>query len=292
MRPPAPAVLGLLLLLLPTGEATKKPTPCKRCRELVDKFNQGMVDTAKKNFGGGNTAWEEKTLSKYEFSEVRLLEIVEGLCEASDFECNQLLEEQEELLEAWWLRLKKKHPDLFEWFCVQTLKACCSPGTYGPDCLACDEACKTCVGPTNRDCGQCEVGWVRQDDACVDVDECAAEPPPCEDTQYCENVNGSFVCEECDPTCVGCTGKGPAQCRECITGYSKQSGQCEDIDECSLAEKPCLRDNENCYNTPGSFVCVCPDGFEEAEDTCVQTRPAGAEATEASPPQPPSREDL
>lgn len=28
--------------------------------------SQGLVDTAKKNFGGGNTAWEEKTLSKYE----------------------------------------------------------------------------------------------------------------------------------------------------------------------------------------------------------------------------------
>ena len=28
---------------------------------------QGKVDPAKKNFGGGNTAWEEKTLSKYEF---------------------------------------------------------------------------------------------------------------------------------------------------------------------------------------------------------------------------------
>lgn len=28
---------------------------------------QGMADTAKKNFGGGNTAWEEKSLSKYEF---------------------------------------------------------------------------------------------------------------------------------------------------------------------------------------------------------------------------------
>lgn len=27
---------------------------------------QGMANTARKNFGGGNTAWEEKTLSKYE----------------------------------------------------------------------------------------------------------------------------------------------------------------------------------------------------------------------------------
>lgn len=27
---------------------------------------KGLTDTAKKNFGGGNTAWEEKTLSKYE----------------------------------------------------------------------------------------------------------------------------------------------------------------------------------------------------------------------------------
>nr|XP_030711428.1 cysteine-rich with EGF-like domain protein 2 isoform X1 [Globicephala melas] len=367
MRPPAPAVLGLLLLtLLSPGEATKKPTPCKRCRELVDKFNQGMVDTARKNFGGGNTAWEEKTLSKYEFSEVRLLEIMEGLCGTSDFECNQLLEEHEGLLETWWLRLKKKYPDLFEWFCVETLKVCCAPGTYGPDCLACqggserpcsgnghcsgdgsrqgdgscqchlgyrgplcadcmdgyfnslrnethsicsacDESCKTCTGPTNRDCGQCEVGWAREDDACIavgarlpptavpsspDVDECAAEPAPCEEQQYCENLNGSFVCQECDSTCVGCTGKGPGQCKECLPGYSKESGQCADIDECSLAEKPCLRRNENCYNTPGSFVCVCPEGFEEAEDICVQAGPAGAEVTEASPTQPPSREDL
>lgn len=38
-------------------------------------------------------------------SEVRLLEIVEGLCGSSDFQCNRLVEEHEELLEAWWLRL-------------------------------------------------------------------------------------------------------------------------------------------------------------------------------------------
>lgn len=51
MSPPALAVLGLLLLLLPTGEATKKPTPCKRCRELVDKFNQ--VGRSLRGDGGG-----------------------------------------------------------------------------------------------------------------------------------------------------------------------------------------------------------------------------------------------
>ncbi|XP_058596937.1 protein disulfide isomerase CRELD2 isoform X1 [Neofelis nebulosa] len=287
MRPPAPAALGLLLLLLPPppGETAKKATPCKRCRELVDKFNQGMVDTAKKNFGGGNTAWEEKALSKYEFSEVRLLEIMESLCGSSDFDCHSMLEEHEERLEAWWLRLKKEYPDLFEWFCVKTLEVCCSPGTYGPDCLACqggsqrpcsgnghcsgdgsrqgdgscqchpgyqgatctdcvdgyfsslrnethsictacDESCKMCTGPTNRDCGQCQEGWAREDGACVDVDECAAETPPCGDQQYCENVNGSFVCKECDSTCVGCTGKGPEQCKECVPGYTKESGQC------------------------------------------------------------------
>lgn len=33
------------------------------------------------------------------------MEIVEGLCGSSDFECNTLLEENEEHLEDWWLRL-------------------------------------------------------------------------------------------------------------------------------------------------------------------------------------------
>lgn len=31
---------------------------------------------------------------------------------------------------------------------------------------------------------------------------------------------------DCDSACVGCTGKGPGQCKDCIPGYSKESGQC------------------------------------------------------------------
>ncbi|XP_037369261.1 protein disulfide isomerase CRELD2 [Talpa occidentalis] len=350
MRPPAALGLLLLLLLAPPGRADPRPPPCPRCRELVDKFQRGMADTAKKNFGGGNTAWEERTLAKYESSEVRLLEILERLCGAGDFQCNQMLEEHEERLEAWWLRLKKEHPDLFEWLCVKTLRVCCPPGTYGPHCLACqggserpcsgnghcsgdgsrqgdgscqchmgyrgplctdcvdgyfpalrnethsictacDESCKTCTGPTSQDCEQCEVGWARQDPggACLDVDECAAETPPCGDGQYCENTSGSYSCEGCDATCVGCTGRGPGQCKECVPGYAKEDGQCADVDECSQAA-PCRREGENCYNTPGSFVCVCPEGFAETEDACVPAQTAAAAGD--GPDQPPSREDL
>ncbi|KAG7267988.1 hypothetical protein CRUP_022425, partial [Coryphaenoides rupestris] len=70
--------------------------PCQTCHKLTDSFIKGLEITASKNFGGGNTAWEEEKLAKYARSETRLLEIVEGACEKTDFECNQLLEQIED----------------------------------------------------------------------------------------------------------------------------------------------------------------------------------------------------
>lgn len=35
-------------------------------------------------------------------SETRLVEVLEGVCSKSDFECHRLLELSEELVEAWW----------------------------------------------------------------------------------------------------------------------------------------------------------------------------------------------
>lgn len=29
---------------------------------------------------------------------------------------------------------KTKHPDLFKWFCIETIKVCCPKGLFGPDC--------------------------------------------------------------------------------------------------------------------------------------------------------------
>uniref|UniRef100_K7F2Q9 EGF-like calcium-binding domain-containing protein n=1 Tax=Pelodiscus sinensis TaxID=13735 RepID=K7F2Q9_PELSI len=96
---------------------------------------QGLERTARESFGGGNTAWEEEKLAKYAHSETRLLEVLESVCDKSDFACHQLLEQSEEHVESWWFQGQQQHPDFFQWLCMDTLKVCCPPGAYGPDCL-------------------------------------------------------------------------------------------------------------------------------------------------------------
>ncbi|XP_053572603.1 protein disulfide isomerase CRELD2 [Bombina bombina] len=318
-----------LLMLLCSHPATAIKDSCQTCKKLVDRFNKGLEDTANKNFGGGNTAWEEKTLSKYESSEIRLVEIIENLCDSSDFECNHMVEEHEEQIEKWWFKMKKKYPELLKWFCIETIKVCCPPGTYGPDCLAClggserpchgngfcsgdgtregdgscrcnaeytgtfclecadgyysserndthsvctecHAACKTCEGPSNEDCKDCKDGWVKEEDTCVDINECAAEESPCKENKYCLNTEGSYSCKACDHSCSGCNGEGPENCKTCSSGYVLEDGKCTDINECSNAEKVCLQDNEECTNTPGSYRCTCVEGFEEKDGQCVE----------------------
>nr|XP_033814163.1 protein disulfide isomerase CRELD2 [Geotrypetes seraphini] len=336
----------LLLLLCSSGTCAKVKETCKTCKNIVDKFHKGLEDTSKKNFGGGNTAWEEKTLSKYESSEIRLVEIIESLCDSSDFDCNHMVEKHEEYIEKWWFKIQKHHSNLFKWFCIETIEVCCPNGTYGPDCLAClggserpchenghckgdgtrsgdgscscydgytgpfclecedgyynaernnthsvctvcHESCKTCTGPTNKHCQECKNGWSKNaEEACVDVDECAAEVPPCKDNQYCLNSEGSYSCKDCDRSCTACVGEGPDKCRNCSLGYTLEDESCTDVDECNLGEKVCLRENEDCINTPGSYKCACSEGFEDKDGTCVQaiekTEEAEAKAEETS----------
>lgn len=94
------------------------------------------------------------------------MEILEGLCESSSFECNHMVEEYEEHFETWWFKRsgtelnnirndlfncclickvfhcnsmligyrKTKYPDLHKWFCIETIKVCCIKGTFGSDC--------------------------------------------------------------------------------------------------------------------------------------------------------------
>ncbi|XP_064278247.1 protein disulfide isomerase CRELD2 isoform X2 [Passer domesticus] len=307
-RPSRVALAVLLcaaLLLSPPvrGAGERRRLACSTCRGIVDRFNQGLADTAKKNFGGGNTAWEEKTLSKYESSEIRLVEIIENLCDSSNFECNNMVEEHEELIEKWWFKLKKKYPDLFKWFCIETIEVCCPAGTYGPDCLACH-------GGSERPChgnGHCDGDGTRGGDGSC---SCKKEYTG----QFCLDCSSGYfsslrnethsVCTACHAACKTCTGSSNMDCQDCKEGWIKNedgacvdldecaaspckdhqyclntdgSFSCKDIDECNLPEKVCTKENQDCVNTSGSYKCVCSEGFEEKDGTCVQTVKPGEE---------------
>lgn len=73
---------------------------------LLFSFLQGLDKTKKKNFEGGDVAWEEKKLGKYKTSETRLVEILESYaCTKDNHKCNSLLEEKEESIYEWYNKL-------------------------------------------------------------------------------------------------------------------------------------------------------------------------------------------
>lgn len=264
-------LICLLILCCAAQSTATDKNPCDICRNLVDRFYKGLEDTAKKNFGGGNTAWEEKTLSKYETSEIRLVEIIENLCDSSDFECNLMVEEHEEQIEKWWFKMRKKYPELQKWFCIETIEVCCPPGTYGPDCLA-------CLGGSERPChgnGFCGGDGTRSGDGLC---RCHAEYTgpfclECADGYFSSEKNDTHtVCTACHESCKTCDGQSNNGCKECKEGWAKEDDSCFDVNECAAEKLPC-KENEYCLNTEGSFSCKrcdesCAECSGEGPDKC------------------------
>uniref|UniRef100_A0A3P9JYE5 Cysteine-rich with EGF-like domains 2 n=1 Tax=Oryzias latipes TaxID=8090 RepID=A0A3P9JYE5_ORYLA len=259
---------------------------CSTCRQITDNFKKGFERTAKQNFGGGNTAWEERKLSKYETSEIRLVEILEELCESSSFECNQMVEENEELFETWWFKRKTKNPDLHKWFCVETLKVCCPKGTFGPDCTACvggsEKPCHgrgACDGDGTRGGnGKCSCDHGYKGDHCLD----------CTDGFFNAERNDTFsLCAECHAACKTCDGASSQDCDECKEGWEEDDQEaCVDVNECGRDPSPC-KEEEYCLNSEGSYSCkacdeacsgcsgagsdkcqACANGYRHVEGSC------------------------
>ncbi|XP_063783200.1 protein disulfide isomerase CRELD2 [Pseudophryne corroboree] len=259
----------LLFVLCASSPAAKNS--CDTCRQVVDRFHKGLEDTSRKNFGGGNTAWEEKTLSKYETSEIRLVEIIENLCDSSDFACNVMVEEHEEQIEKWWFKMKK-NGDLLKWFCIETIEVCCPPGMYGPDCLA-------CLGGSERPChgnGFCSGDGTRGGDGSCSCHAGYTGPfcLECADGHYSSEKNDSHaVCTVCHTACETCTGPSNKDCKACKDGWVKEDGSCVDHDECAAEKSPCKED-QYCSNTEGSFSCKkcdesCSGCSGEGADKCT-----------------------
>ncbi|CAM5169596.1 unnamed protein product [Eretmochelys imbricata] len=93
-------------------------------------------------------------------------------------------------------------------------------------------------------------------ETCDDINECL-EPSPadCGRNTNCSNMAGSYFCI-------------------CLSGYELSSGKtifmnasentCQDIDECRGPSPADCGPHANCTNLPGSYFCICTDGYESS----------------------------
>ncbi|XP_061719868.1 fibrillin-2-like isoform X1 [Cydia pomonella] len=139
------------------------------------------------------------------------------------------------------------------------------PDVYGDvdECAAMPGLCTPgrCVNTIGSFRCVCPRGYKSADGICVDMDECAARPPPCE--QLCRNTEGSYECL-------------------CRTGYEvdEDGANCRDVDECAAGTHTC---QQTCTNTEGSFECSCQEGYEKRGDACIDVNECLEEGVCPSP---------
>lgn len=247
---------------------------CRICKSLTGSFNHWLDKTSRGKFEGGDAAWEESKLKSYSRSEVRLVEIQEGLCsevKKQQDKCYALAEEAEILLEQFWFHEDSQALDLFTWLCIDNLKYCCPEGHYGENCYPCP------VDEKNNICGRhghCSGDGTRNGNgSCIcDTGYTGEHCQSCASNFY----KGRLGCDPCHKSCLECIGDGPRACKECKTGWEMVSGLCMDVDEC-LEEFKCAA-NQYCINLEGSYLCrMCDDSCSnctgEGPYNCTACKP-------------------
>lgn len=244
---------------------SNKLNECQRCKVLTDSFNTWLDRTSRGKHEGGDVAWEEAKLKSYARSEMRLVEIQEGLCselKTHQEHCYALSEESEQVLEKWWFNENNVNSDLYTWLCIENLQHCCPANHFGDACTPClrDKNNRVCGGK-----GQCDGDGTRTGNGTCICNKGYSG-------SYCDECSANFysaenVCKPCHKACNECHSDGPNACVQCARGWSSQSGVCVDVNEC--LDDVC-KAKEFCINSEGSYMCKRCD---KTCSTCVGPGP-------------------
>ncbi|EAR95722.2 SNARE domain protein (macronuclear) [Tetrahymena thermophila SB210] len=174
-------------------------------------------------------------------------------------------------------------PSERELIIVGNQKFCkCRSGYYSSpeqQCFQCHSICKSCNGPTERDCLNClETEQNRYFD--IVTQKCK-----CKDGYFEENS----LCHKCDSSCKTCSGGASNQCISCYESQNKinQNGQCICKDgfylssdqclQCHISCKTCFGEGDNqcqtCNEVEGKKLkgskCICEIGKSQVNNTCI-----------------------
>uniref|UniRef100_A0A4W3HSE0 Fibrillin-2 n=1 Tax=Callorhinchus milii TaxID=7868 RepID=A0A4W3HSE0_CALMI len=129
------------------------------------------------------------------------------------------------------------------------------------ECRVMPNLCKNgqCINTLGSYRCLCDIGYITDftSTTCVDLDECAQSPKPC--NFICKNTEGSYHCS-------------------CPRGYILQEDgkTCRDLDECSTKQHNC---QFLCVNTIGGFTCKCPPGFTQHHTACIDNNECASQAS-------------
>ncbi|XP_041115090.1 uncharacterized protein LOC121320641 [Polyodon spathula] len=135
-----------------------------------------------------------------------------------------------------------------------------------------------CINTLGSFLCHCPEGYTlgAMDGHCRDIDECAENNGRGLCAMECQNAPGSYRCS-CSYG-YRLAGDGRSCIAECPSGYRKQRNsterssphqrnqQCVDINECQELQQEERRCEWRCLNLPGSYRCICPQGYRMASE--------------------------
>eukprot|EP00736_Rhodelphis_marinus_P002965 Rmarinus@m.29473 len=134
----------------------------------------------------------------------------------------------------------------------------CGIGTHDCSQFA---ACVNIAGSFTCTCGFDFYGNGTRCDACATNAQSSVDGGTC----MCNSGyfgDGVSVCTQCGTYAISEVGSESASDCYCSDGYVGEGHvQCVDVNECSTSKHTCDLDSMSCFNTVGSFGCICTEGY-------------------------------